>query len=272
MSPSDRRTVLATLGSVMAASLAGCPGGNSTGTTGQPTEEPVTTSTTDRPTPNTTTDGEPYTETTLQRARETGIAVRDSVVAMSLDPPSIAGTGWYFGSSDLVVTAGHVIAVRDTGWTAWQPDGTQVDLRYLGDAYIDGVDVGALRADISGPPLSAGSADDLDPGQPLVQVGHPGGVGNWVIALGRYLGETTEDGDGFLTSIPAEGSASGSPVVTLQGEVVGLTASVQFADAPTEGTADRPATPVYGPGDRVETNVHVGVDVITERVAGWTDG
>jgi len=165
MSPSDRRTVLATLGSVMAASLAGCPGGNSTGTTGQPTEESVTTSTTDRPTPNTATDGEPYAETTLQQARETGIAVRDSVVAMSLDPPSIAGTGWYFGSSDLVVTAGHVIAVRDTGWTAWQPDGTQVDLRYLGDAYIDGVDVGALRADGSGPPLSAGSADDLKTGR-----------------------------------------------------------------------------------------------------------
>jgi serine protease Do len=263
--PFTRRAALSAIGTTTLVSLAGCvvssaadrPAASGTAT-GSPTE-----------TVTATPDDSSYSKTTIRRAREVGLAIRDSVVAMSPRPPRVRGTGWYFRSEDLVVTAGHVVAARD-GWVGWQPDGTKLDLTYLDDAYVDGADVGAMRTEIPGLPLSAGDADALEPGQPLVQVGHPGGVGNWVIALGRYLGETDTEADGLLTSIPSAGGASGAPTVTLDGEVVGLLSGGEFVEASGNGR-QQTTTPVYGPDDRPERGEHVGIDAIVDRVEGWTD-
>lgn len=263
--PLSRRATLSAIGTATVASLAGCM--DSSAADPPATTDPTRTTTTDTATPPDDT----YSEATLRRAREVGIAIRESVVAMSPRPPRVRGTGWYFDSETFIVTAAHVVAARD-GWTGWQPDGTAVPMTYVDDAYVEGADVGALRTEVPGPPLPAGDADALEPGQPLVQVGHPGGVGNWVIALGRYLGETDTEADGFLTSIPSAGGASGAPTVTLDGEVVGLLSGGEFVESSASNESQPTTTPVYGPDDRPERGEHVGIDAITDRVGGWLDG
>lgn len=261
---STRRAALSAIGTTALASLAGCK-------IFSPADQSAATSTTTATgtTPATLTD-ESYAERTIRRAREIGVKIRDSVVAMSPRPPRVRATGWYFGSEAVVVTAAHVFVARD-GWVGWQPDGTKLDLSYIDDAYLDGADVGAMRAEVPGPPLSAGNADALEPGQPLVQVGNPGGVGNWVIALGRYLGETDTEADGFLTSIPSAGGASGAPTVTLDGEVVGLLSGGEFVESLSGNESQPTRTSVYGPNDQPERGEHVGIDAITDRVGRWTD-
>lgn len=262
--PLSRRAALSAIGTATVASLAGCL--DASAADPPATTDPTRTTTTDTATPPDDT----YSEATRQRAREVGLDIRESVVAMSPQPPQVRGTGWYFDAASVIVTAAHLVAARD-GWTGWQPDGTAVPMTYIDDAYLDGADVGALRTEVAGPPLPAGDADALDPGQPLVQVGHPGGVGNWVIALGRYLGETDTEADGFLTSIPSAGGMSGAPTVTLDGEVVGLLSGGEFVESSTATERQLAATPVYGPADQPERGEHVGIEAITDRLAGWLD-
>jgi serine protease Do len=272
-----RRALLSAGGTAALASLAGwsttaadpSAGGFET-TTSEPTDsEPTTGATATVTRTPASTDGDAFNDETIRRARETGIAVRDSVLAMSPDPPRIQGTGWYFDAADLVVTAGHLFAATDD-WVAWQPDGTRLDPDYLDDAYLSGVDVGAMRAEVTGPPLPAGDADALDDGQPLVQVGNPLGAGNWVISLGRYLGETDGEAEGFRTNVPGEGGSSGSPTLTLDGEVVGLNSGVEFIDR-SEEASETGDPAIYGPDDRWLVSEHVGIDAVTDRVEEWTD-
>jgi serine protease Do len=264
--PSTRRALLSAVGTTAVVSLAGCVASSIPRRSADDAANATTTHTA-----TATPAGEDsYSEATLRHARQTGVAVRDSVVAMSPRPPQISGTGWYFGSENQIVTAGHVVVARD-GWVAWQPDGTKLDPTYVDDAYVDGADVGAMRTEVPGPPLTPGSTDDLEPGQPLVQVGHPSGVGNWVIALGRYLGETDTEADGFLSSIPSEGGASGSPTVTLDGEVVGLLSGGEFVEDSPQNATETASTTVYGPDDHPERAEHVGIDAITDWIERWTD-
>jgi S1-C subfamily serine protease len=211
-----------------------------------------------------------YADATIESARETGLSVRESVVALSRDPPDIEGTGWYFQSDDILATAGHIVALEED-WDAWQVDGTRLDTTYVNDAYLDGTDVGMLRTEVSGVPLSAGSTDDLEPGQPLIEVGNPGGAGNWVISLGRYLGDTDGEADGFLTSNPARGGSSGSPVVTLDGAVVGLHSGRAELEDLSRADPDSGKPAVYGPNDRTVKNEIVGIKAVAEQVEGWTD-
>ena len=210
-----------------------------------------------------------YDERTVERALETGLEARDSVVAMSERPPAIEGTGWYFDSGEIPLTAGHLFAAVED-WVAWQVDGTRFDPTYVDDAYLSGVDVGLLRADTSGTPLSIGSTDSLETGQPLIEVGNPGGVGNWVISLGRYLGETDGEADGFLSSIPSRGGSSGSPTMTLDGTVVGLHSGAATARDPPRDETDTEAS-VYGPQALTIKNEHVGAEAIRDSVQRWTD-
>jgi serine protease Do len=264
--PSTRRALLAAVGSAAVASLAGCLASGATGPRSGDRPEVVTP--TDSPTPTATPGG--FSAETIERARETGLAVRPSVLAMSPDPPRIQGTGWYFREPDLIATVGHLF-VRTEDWVAWQPDGTKLDPTYVDDAYLDGVDVAAMRTEVDGPPLSTGDDEALDPGQPLVQVGNPGGVGNWVISLGRYLGETDGEADGFRSTVPARGGASGSPTLTLDGEVVGMLSGTAFPESGLEGTTETTGTDVYGPDDRIMVEEHVGIDAVVDRIEGWTD-
>lgn len=220
-----------------------------------------------------TPDEEPFSEETIERARSVGKKIRESVVAAMRDG-DIFATEWYFGDADLVTSAGHAFRFEDPAeeptFDAWLADGRSLELTLLDSGWSGGsreTDVAALRASVPGDPLPPGDPGDLTEGQPLVTVGHPGDVGYWVISLGRYRGEVDHWSDSFSGSVPAVGGTSGSPTVTLDGEVVGMHVAIGGSDI--EGYRSAPEA-VYGPGEVTEPSRHIRIDVVEEFLAEWS--
>lgn len=195
-------------------------------------------------TPTPPTDPE-FSDDIREQAREVGELARESVVLVEADRPGPAaatGTGWFVEPSVLATTA-HGVADTETA-TAWTLAGDEREATIQARSNGMGIqsdDVAVLTVDEEGPPLPAGDSDDLDNGQPLVQVGHPFAVGNWVVSLGRFVG--THHTGRLLSTVPAMSGNSGSPVLTLDGEVVAMTTgSVPREQAPRrQGEPPEPA-------------------------------
>lgn len=168
------------------------------------------------------------------RARTVGRAVRRAVIVLQGTDPVASGTAWFLDEST-IVTNSHVIARLD-GFTCRTLTGRWFDAEVLATAPPDASapDIAVLRSFIEPPAtLGPGSSDAIEPDQPVIQVGHTH-VGYWVIALGRIVKRTTRHGrQMILTEIPTMRGNSGSPLVTLGGEVIGLTV----------GTLPRPGQP-----------------------------
>ncbi|MEX1043396.1 MAG: serine protease [Acidimicrobiia bacterium] len=168
----------------------------------------------------------------LDTARQIAEEVRAAVVIVDVDGSH--GTGFLI-APDLVVTNEHVATVG--GIPASQYTVETIDGQHHSAAYVGGEitnDVALLRLDnpVNGPTLAWASPDDLAPGTPLISIGHPGGFGFWIVTAG-VLEETenlvmmTEDEQQISaqvvrTSLPGMPGASGSPILTLTGEVVGV--------------------------------------------------
>ncbi|MDS0243047.1 MULTISPECIES: trypsin-like peptidase domain-containing protein, partial [unclassified Haloferax] len=132
-------------------------------------------------------------------------------------------TGWFVDSEGYIVTNHHVVdgAKELTLWTA------------NGDEYTPTVvgknkspDVALLKIEAKKQPtLTIGSSDGLEVDQPMVSVGHPSSVGNWIIGLGQFTGAINyeEAPDDLGSTLPGTQGSSGSPVFSMNGEVVGLT-------------------------------------------------
>jgi serine protease Do len=213
-----------------------------------------------------------FDESTRRRAREVGLTARDAVVYLELRAGNrySVGTGWLL-DDEHIVTNGHVVA-QGGEVTCYTVDGDTIDVELV-DASRD-PDVALLRTPDDVPAtLSTGSAEELDRDQPLVQVGHPGSVGNWVISLGRFGGRTGVLGSGetLRTSVPSARGSSGSPLLTLDGDVVGLTYASTMERGRFPGSAPEPTD------DRVresfETSsaaLHVPVATVESLVDRWS--
>lgn len=192
-----------------------------------------------------------YDASVLDRAGKVADRLRESVVHITGsgggeiedwqfgDHPGFGGAGWFRTPTEVVASA-HVVDRLDTP-TLSLPNGDRFEAEIVRstDAQID---VAILRTEYEGRPLPVGNASDLEPGQPLVQVGHPSLVGRWIPTLGRYVcdrediksadlspSEATEHAlpnrlrlTEFASTVSSQGGASGSPVATLGGEVVGM--------------------------------------------------
>lgn len=149
-----------------------------------------------------------------------GTRVQESVVALSFDGGKGGGTGWVVDAG-YVVTNAHIARQRETFQveTFAGETGTAERVGYQKDMNPD---VALLETDLTGPPsLPLGDSSSVERGDPLVIVGHPQGVGKWVISLGSFVQHA--EGIGWLvTDAPTKNGNSGSPLVTLDGEVVGL--------------------------------------------------
>jgi S1-C subfamily serine protease len=110
------------------------------------------------------------------------------------------------------------------------PGTRNVEASIQGTVKTDGVDLALLDTDIDVPALSYATETGLKPGDQLVTVGHPVGVGSWVTMLGTFqtYHEYTET-EYQIEERPREirsntvsrRGASGSPTMTLDGTVVG---------------------------------------------------
>lgn len=184
----------------------------------------------------------------LDRARETADRVAESVV--TFDPPGTDarwslgrnGTGWFRTPHEIVTNAHSVEGIREReGVTIAEIDGVarngdRFDLELVDSQLTEDRDVAVLRTEYEGTPLSVGESTALEFEQPLVQVGNPAGFGDRVATVGRFAYDhgayAAADADDlpapratgwFVSGVPAQGGNSGSPVVTLEGDVVGMT-------------------------------------------------
>lgn len=69
------------------------------------------------------------------------------------------------------------------------------------------------------PPLPMGFAY---PGEPVIAIGHPSGVGTWVMILGEILSVDSWGEGGYLADMPSRSGMSGGPAVNRKGEVIGI--------------------------------------------------
>lgn len=217
---------------------------------------------------------------TLRAAERVGTTARESVLVLEVYENGEqvgGGTGWYVDESH-VVTNAHVVyngttvdAVR--GFTV---DGDEVAL-YVVDL-VEGFqpDVAVLSADRPGPPLPTASGMELEAGQPLLQVGHPSDVGFWVVTLGKHLNGIELATDVPYTSlntvVQGREGVSGSPLLDLDGTVVGMTEGVSHPGAREFGDAAVPApeTLYDVPLGVIAVSSHVGVDGIDRLYNRWT--
>ena len=161
-----------------------------------------------------------------------GARIRETAVAVGLEARSAVvkvatGTGWMVDDG-LVATCSHVV------------DGDRADIETFGGQCQEGAvleqhdeadlaliateidDTGALELDTKPP-----SAET-----PVVKVGHPDAVGTWIISLGRVV---RVRGERIFTDVPCGPGDSGSPLLTLEGAVIGhVTGSAVLVDDPED--------------------------------------
>jgi S1-C subfamily serine protease len=217
------------------------------------------------------------TQADNQEVQEVGKAIRSAVVSVNTKTGSTAGgsgTGW-FVTENLVVTNSHVIdgAASITCWTldgdSFEPEIVNAT-DYRSSPYHD---VAILRTEFSAPKtLSLGDESSLNDGQTVVQVGHPFAIGNWVIASGEYVREQAF-GDAILSTVPHMSGNSGSPLVTLDETVVGLTTGgvpkQQRSRRPDE--APEPVEPnVYESYQDATYATHNPASLVEEYLNDWT--
>lgn len=206
-----------------------------------------------------------------------GLASRPAVVVLQPVDGATSGTAWFLAGGYLVTNA-HVLDELGSGaLEAHAIDGSRFAVTV--ERRTDTPDLALLSAAAEPPAtLPPGDSTSLEPGQPLVQVGHVR-LGYWTVSIGRFRRRRTLDGRSWLlTDLPTMLGNSGSPVLTLEGEVVGLT----FGALPKEGTgpSERPtprSTAVYAtyPRKQVEFAGHLTVETVRDHVAEWaqpTDG
>jgi serine protease Do len=225
-------------------------------------------------------DGQPpsdFPADVRERALETGLAARPQVVMLDIRSAETEGggtaTGWFI-EDGYVVTNAHNVD-HDVGGLAGEilchlPDGRTFEATVVD--YVQEKppepDVAVLGTDYDGPGMPLGTSEDLSPDQPLVQVGHPGGFGNWVVALGAF-----EDrlGGSFTSTVPGLEGNSGSPVMTLNGDVVGML-SASVSESSHSEAAPRVSDVRVQQGLLVHELIseHVFVEIIAEKLEAWT--
>lgn len=178
-------------------------------------------------------------EAELDRAGALGEEVR-AAVAVVRGESGEGGTAWFLDGGGLL-TNSHVVD-RSEEFEAWSIGGEKFEPELVGASeYLDNPyhDVAVLETEFSpSNRLSLGDSTSVETGQPLVQVGHPFGIGNWAVSIGRYV--ERGHGETLLTSVPSLSGNSGGPLLTLDGEVVGITTG----GVPRERGGSTPPEPV----------------------------
>lgn len=186
-----------------------------------------------------------YDASTRQAALDLGKRMRESVVLQEFryEHGGSTSTGWFVDEHH-VVTNAHNVQQAGTEAVGQTLHGDTFEFEVLGYDHDLQPDVALLRTDYSGTPLPTGDSTALSKDDPLVMVGHPGGFGYWVVTLGPFVRRSTnfEGTEKLDTRIPAISGSSGSPVATLDGEVVGMINATTSADAGSGG-APQPAPP-----------------------------
>ncbi|WP_327053644.1 S1 family peptidase [Halomicrococcus gelatinilyticus] len=201
-----------------------------------------------------------------ERARRAAHEVRRSVVKLTAG--DAVATGWVVDDGH-VVTNAHVVA--ETGRfdveTFDGRSGTAVRVGYRAGRVPD---VALLETDLDAPPpLPTTARASVSRDDPVLVVGHPHGVGDWVASLGRYVDYEERTG-WLLADVPVASGSSGSPLATLDGDVVGCVKGTTGRDDERE-RLDRPAA-VYESFPRGRLTTAVPAETVRRWTSRWLNG
>jgi S1-C subfamily serine protease len=228
----SRRDVLRAVGATTLAAFAGCSGADQ------------------RPRPGPAEGSFPAE--TVDKARSVSNDAKNAVVTVGNRAANTGGTGWHLGDGD-VLTNAHVVeteAPQPRIEVSPYPGTRNVEASIQGSVNTDGVDLALLDTDIDVPAISYATETALEPGDPLVTVGHPTGVGSWVTMLGTFQSyHTYSETEYQIEEQPREirsntvtrRGASGGPTMTLDRTVVGCLFGGKVGQttvAPTEAHTD----------------------------------
>jgi serine protease Do len=155
------------------------------------------------------------------------VLAKSSPAAVAVQIGRAAGSAVIVDPKGLVLTAAHVVG--EAGRRAWitLPDGRRLAGRTLGadhDADAGMIQLDSPPADLPFAPLT--EEGELQPGQWVVTIGHPGGLSPGrtpPVRFGRVLFATDEV---VCTDCTLVGGDSGGPLLNMQGEVVGIHSSI----------------------------------------------
>ncbi|HUA77829.1 MAG TPA: trypsin-like peptidase domain-containing protein, partial [Acetobacteraceae bacterium] len=139
------------------------------------------------------------------------------------------GSGFIVDPSGIIVTNNHVVKDEKT-LTVTLDDGTKLPARLIGTD--PRTDLAVLKVD-AGHPLPFvrfGNSNDVEPGEWVVAMGNPFGLGGTVTAgivsaLGRNIGDGPYD-QFIQTDAPINEGNSGGPLFNLQGQVIGINTAI----------------------------------------------
>ena len=200
-----------------------------------------------------------------KRARRIGHRVRRSVVKITNG--NAGGTGWVVEDGH-VVTNAHVVDDARTYRveTFDGRHGTAVRVGYQRDGYPD---VALLETDLDAPPpLSTTETASVSRGDPVLVVGHPHDVGDWVTSLGRYVTHDART-DWVLADVPVASGSSGSPLATLHGDVVGCVKGTTEREGERE-RLDRPEAVYAALPERERLATAVPAETVRKWTERWT--
>ena len=196
-----------------------------------------------------------FSDTTLDRLQQLAHAWLDSVVVIDVitdDGRWAVGTGWMYTES-IVATNAHVVRPGAVGedsdvarYDVWTYDGTRETAELLGvtfgrdDVFDSREDIAFLRVPQhvgQHRVMNRGISRELETGAPLLQIGHPWSVDYWTPAAGPFVGHREPF---FASNVPGQPGVSGSPVVDLEGDVVGMTWGGHYHQVPYRQPQEAP--------------------------------
>ena len=156
-----------------------------------------------------------------------GNNIRESVVHVS--DSSSYGTGFFVSSNGCILTNAHV-----TDGNNFVTVELSNGRKYTGTVIKEGnyilnnrvnsnaFDLALVKIEIDSVPIPISTVNpDID--EMIILVGHPGELGSWVIAAGTYNGNADDIPSEHSFSLPSVfGGSSGSPIVNMNGELVGV--------------------------------------------------
>lgn len=139
------------------------------------------------------------------------------------------GSGFIISASGLIVTNNHVIK-DEKSLTVILDDGTKLPAHVVGAD--PRTDLAVLKVD-AGHPLpyvKFGNSNNVEPGQWVIAMGNPFGLGGTVTAgivsaLGRDIGDGPYD-QFIQTDAPINEGNSGGPLFNMEGQVIGVNTAI----------------------------------------------
>ena len=156
-----------------------------------------------------------------------GNNIRESVVHVS--DRSSYGTGFFVSNNGCILTNAHVtdgnrfVTVELSNGQKYTGTVIKEGNHILNNrANSNAFDLALIKIEIDSVPIPISTIDpDVD--EMIILVGHPGELGNWVIAAGTYNGNADDIPSEHSFSLPSVfGGSSGSPIVNMNGELVGV--------------------------------------------------